>query len=189
MAGTPRPGVPTKLFAPVLMRAVREGFEQDYEGRLGALAERTGVPEDTIWGILHQRRETCDFDAADRLLCALNVTHLWREEPLRETYETLELWERCAAPGCLVYFHGHHIQQGKMRKRFCSPNCQSRVKKARAGGRLGTKTKRGFCRKGLHKMTPENTITKPDQSQGLVQCRACKNKAMRDWYHAKKEAQ
>jgi hypothetical protein len=107
------------------------------------LAERAGVALDTLSKHLNGKLETMSFDMADGLLCAMNLVHLWWEDPLVHTYLAVDLSARvpapkhrpryksvdavCAAPDCEELFRTSrpgHIYHSKQ--------CRSRVDHARA---------------------------------------------------------
>jgi len=55
-----------------------------------SLAIRARVNPDTLMGALAGRRDTIDFDIADRLLCAAGLEHLWRTK-LLDVYMEVDL--------------------------------------------------------------------------------------------------
>ncbi len=59
-----------------------------------AIGERVGLTQRSVLVLLKNRPQTLDFDLADRLLCSMNLVHLWWNEPLRETYFSIDLDER-----------------------------------------------------------------------------------------------
>lgn len=184
MAGTPREGVPTAVFGPLLVRAMSEGFDLEFEGgRIEALAERVQCPADTIYRISIRRSESCDFDLADRLLCALNVPHWWWEPPLKEVYDSIVLLERCRLDGCNRYFRPGRVKEGATRKRYCSKK-HAAADFERRNGLPGVVQRDGWCRKGLHEMKGSNVQIK---TNGGRQCRACRLASYRASYAKKKK--
>lgn len=64
------------------------------KGPLHHLAEKIGTSYDTLQKIQAGRTRCIKFDMADKLLCAMSIPHLWRDDPeLRELYESVELDE------------------------------------------------------------------------------------------------
>ncbi len=55
-----------------------------------ALAIRARVNPDTLMGAIAGRRDTIDFDIADRLLCAAGLQHLWTTK-LLDVYMEVDL--------------------------------------------------------------------------------------------------
>ena len=53
------------------------------------LGKRCNLKEDTISKAL--KRDEIDFDLCDLILCRLNAVYLWREPPLDEFYQTVDL--------------------------------------------------------------------------------------------------
>lgn len=81
--------VPVSRFGPILKRLLTS---YDAESR-EVVARRAGVHIDTIDNYIHARRESCEFDTADRLLCALDAAHLWWGDELSDIYYEIRLSE------------------------------------------------------------------------------------------------
>jgi len=57
-----------------------------------ALAHTAGVKADTLSSFLRVNRySTCDFDFADKLVCAMEGPLMWQMPGLREIYESVDL--------------------------------------------------------------------------------------------------
>lgn len=167
-----RRGVPTAVFAPVVDRLLKKYYEGAYE----PLSERANVPVSAIDGLLRQRRETFDFDAADRILCASNSMHLWWGE-LADVYYNVDLsWEKCQCPGCEVTFTIEYDTLGRQKQqKYCSTACKHAAHRQRLGRakKRIPKTRRDvtkWCRNG-HPRIPENIYR---FSNGTRTCRICK---------------
>lgn len=52
--------------------------DERWFGPSRVLAERAGLHRDYLYDVLQQKRKTMSFDAADKLLCACGLQHLWR---------------------------------------------------------------------------------------------------------------
>jgi hypothetical protein len=175
--------VPVEEFGPVLRRLLTSYDAESQE----VVADRAGISVDTITRILSGERESCEFDVADSLLCALNATQLWYGE-LGHIYYTLDLaWEKCACPGCEAIFTLEYDTLGRMKQRlYCSTACRTAAHKIRHGvhkQRL-PKSRRNmekFCRNG-HPKTPENII---EFSNGTSTCRICKQASAEKYRRAK----
>lgn len=101
--------VPTKVYSPILRGLIEDRFGYVSDEALYILEEKSGVPWDTTYNILAERRDGCDFNVADELLCALGQPQLWREDPLADIYFNIDLSKTvCANPGCTVEFHDPH---------------------------------------------------------------------------------
>lgn len=167
--------VPAKPIADIVKTYLADQGERVTDGTFKAadvrsLAERADIREDTLAKILMGRSKTIDFDVADRLLCVMNLTDLWRTS-LHDIYESVLLVEglrkperasgakMCARLGCSNLF----LQpKGTPPKKFCSKKCGTADWYHR---NIGIKTQpRGpgrsleklVCRSG-HERTPENT--------------------------------
>lgn len=110
--------VPTETFGPILARLIADRFADDPESGIAITAEKAGCDWTTVANIITQKRETCDFNTADELLCALGQPQLWRTEPLSDVYFNIDLSKTvCANPGCTVEFHDPHY--AKLAPAFC----------------------------------------------------------------------
>jgi hypothetical protein len=132
------------------------------------------------------RNKTIDFNLADRLLCAMNMTDLWRTT-LSHLYETVQFddsWKRhhhpdttgektCGRRGCSVRFTPPANRPGK---KYCTPACCAAAYWQK---KHGVKTQiRGknrqleklVCRNG-HERTPGNTRFE----NGVRRCLVCKH--------------
>lgn len=161
------------------------------------LAERADVRGDTLHKIIQGRSATIDFDVADRLLCVMNMSDLWRTD-LKEIYESVWLDDRgswtpsrasgakvCARVGCSVLFMQPKRCPPKM---YCSSTCCAAAAWQR---KHGVKTQpRGkdraleklVCRNG-HERTPENTGW-----NGVANfCLICKRKTNREYRQRRKQ--
>lgn len=102
--------VPTELIAPIVRRYLIEQGQDEYDGMferreakrqgtpmilspLRILREKSGINKNLLNDVLWERQLTVEFNVADRLLCAMHLVHLWRESPLKEVYESLDLSE------------------------------------------------------------------------------------------------
>lgn len=153
---------------------------------LQALALMAGVSYDTLYRVRSRAKmRTIEFDLADRLLCAMNLVHLWWREPLKEVYLSLDLSEpglppglttdglrRCAAEGCSVMFEPPSLRPDK---KYCSTACRNRVLNRRQNDSQPRQSK---CRNG-HWRTEENTILMED---GTRRCRVCQAESRRRVY-------
>lgn len=170
--------VPTKVFGPILLK-ILEGYESIDDG-LAILSEKTGYATDTIWTVAHERRAGCEFDLADKLLCASGNVDLWRREPLSDIYYAIDLSTSvCAAEGCTREFVPKTT--GQRMQLYCSKTCKNAAVKMNLGithKRIRTDLKPvDSCWRG-HEFTEENTIARSDGSGR--QCRKCYNKAQRE---------
>lgn len=57
------------------------------------LAERAGIPPDSLIAVLSVRRKTMDFNKADKLLCACGLNHLW-QTTLKSLYDGVRLVDK-----------------------------------------------------------------------------------------------
>jgi len=101
------------------------------------------VNPNTIAHHIQKGRTTLDFDIADRLLCAIGMPQLWRDDPvLREDYVNCVLSDHvvplfdpvenvCANPEC-----GRTFLRGRPQE-FCSTKCTAKVHAHKGGGRGG----------------------------------------------------
>lgn len=84
--------VPLETLVPVLEELIEDRYrEHTWEEARFDLAEKTGYSERSIDGVMTKRRKTCDFDFADKLMCALGRPDLWRVEPLVDIYLHIDL--------------------------------------------------------------------------------------------------
>lgn len=156
------------------------------------LAERADIRGDTLEKILSGRSKTIDFDLADRLLCAMNLSELWLTD-LAELYQEAALSDEvrtrkaltvsgrrmCARRTCTTVFAP---ARNNPHQRYCSSTCQTadwkvrngKVVKIRGKGRVLDKLE---CRKG-HPRSAANTRHTTD---GRIYCTICKRKVDRDW--------
>lgn len=161
-----RPGhLPTAVVGPVIEELVSERWpdEDGYQ----ILAEKVGCDDSTIRAVVAQHNPGVGFDLVDGILACLGRPDLW-EGRLADLYpETF--WVTCALPGCGKRFP--EFQRGKV-KLYCSARCRSLGHEVRHGNANGMRyTQKSRCRKGLHRLTPDNILIR----KGRVdrECRAC----------------
>lgn len=147
-------------------------------GGIDVLAEKVGCDWGTIAGIIDQDNPGVSFDLADKLISTgLGRWDIWHGA-LADIYPT-KFMETCALPGCGKTFPEYH--RGPFRKRYCS-------KKHQRASRWSCHHRVRRCRKGLHKMTPENTYILRNNGREYKQCRACKLEYQRTRYHTSPRA-
>lgn len=171
-----KPGnVPTAAVGPLIAELIAERWP--HGGGFNVLAEKVGCDEATIEGIVRQECEGCDFDLADKLLCALGRPDAWRGV-LADVYLEMPLFERCECPGCTATFVSH--PKGR-RKRFCSSACRGNAHQ-QAHGVSSRRRKQGWggvC-KGGHRRTKENTLHEINGRGNTVRrCRDCRRASWR----------
>lgn len=171
--------VPIAEFGPVLNRLMADYDAESQD----VIAERAGISLDTITRILSGERESCEFDIADKLLCALHAPQLWYGELSHIYYAVDLMWEKCACPGCEATFTLEVDTMGRIKQtRYCSTACRTAAFKIRKGvhkQRL-PKSRRDpekFCRNG-HPKTPENVV---EFTNGTRTCRICKQESAKKY--------
>lgn len=175
--------VPVEEFAPVLRRLLTSYDAEGHE----VVADKAGIHVDTLTKILSEERESCEFDIADKLLCALSAPQLWYGE-LSHIYYAIDLaWETCACPGCEATFPLELDTLGRIKQTlYCSTACRTAAHKIRHGVHKQRLPKHRrdherFCRNG-HPKTPENIVT---FSNGTRTCRLCKQSSATKYRRAK----
>lgn len=162
------------------MQVDLSGPERDhrYPAPFVLLAEKLDIDADSLRSYIRTDRAeaaTMSFDLADRLLCVMHRSDLWRGR-LLDVYEAVVLVDDfpdriparvvkavCAAPLCANEFTKTN------RRTYCSQKCKERARNHRAGlkGRYGTADK---CPNG-HEWTTENT--RVDSKTNKRYCRRC----------------
>jgi hypothetical protein len=189
--------IPCNLISP-LVKSYCEANEVNWGlGASYVLSEKTGAiypfepVSDSLVSSLAQgtyRNKNIHFNIADRLLCAMQLSHLWWIEPLREHYYAEKLKERssriynagpreCSHPDC------SNIYDGSRSKKYCSPECR---KAMRDGNRYKTGD-RSRCKNG-HARTPENTIMEKNGEKTRRRCKVCRRDTERKKYYKKRVA-
>ncbi len=158
-------------------------------GSVYTLAERADIHGDTLEKMLAGRSQTIDFDDADKLLCAINMTDLWvtnlsdvyasailDDTESRRRLEKVSGARICERRGCSVMFVPPPRVPGK---KFCSKACQSaswahktRGVKTQLRGKGNSLT--GLVCKNGHQRTSENTRV---DYRGKTVCMTCKRAA------------
>lgn len=153
-----------------------------YGAEVRALAERAGMPADTLSNVLNGRAQTVEFDIADRLICKMGIPMLWQEDPvLRHAYwrgkEPVDLLAQlvCAAPDCDTHFSifGGFGSSGAHRRMYCSEACAVRTSRARRGVH---RLRDIECRNGHSRATTEQYT---DPKTGRTSCMECRRAAMK----------
>lgn len=55
------------------------------------LAQKSGINRRKLYAILSGEQKHVQFDLADRLMCAMDLNHMWYEEPLSKYYGPIEV--------------------------------------------------------------------------------------------------
>lgn len=175
--------IPTKVIVPFIQEYLN-AYQMDEEtstvGPVQVLADRAGLHSDSLRNYLGYRKQTMDFDMADRLICAIGRPMLWRSE-LLEWYERVDLSDppkppppkygliRCFRPGCTQMF------EPKMPwAKYCSKACKASVQGNRRRRKKGVPTRYGTrwgtCPRG-HDRSEENVYVRRN---GSITCRVCR---------------
>lgn len=179
---------------------VREAFTiyvQDSERPetldIEVIAEKAEMPFESLESLIYrpEHSRSVDFDIADRVLCACDLSGLWRGR-FREYYENVDLaWRKCECPGCETMFQPTHSATGVTGQKYCSKECRMSARHQRIGrttrtvkAHRGTMTKAKKCRNG-HARTPQNTRVRRN---GRIECGVCAREANRASYHRRKQA-
>lgn len=92
------------------------------------LAARCNLKEDSLANSL--QKEEVEFDLADLIFCRLGVPMIWRQPPLDELYESVDLSDGqkvCALPGCR-----EPLPNTQPTTRYCSIKHKSAYRRQRA---------------------------------------------------------
>lgn len=170
-----------------------DDFQGDESETIAVLAATTGISLNYIHLILTGKRTTISFDAADKILCGINMPFAWREPDLLPLYleldldgpavERLQPPHRCARPGCSKIFPAGRYAD---RKKYCSRKCKGQASQARTRGfRSQLSRKYDRCPAG-HDRSPENVREYVHRKTGQVEhrCIICE----RQRKHARKAA-
>jgi len=194
---------PNRIPAEPIMALVRGYLEETgdrfsegsfTQASLFIFAERVDLKGDTLDHMMRGKQKTLDFDTADRMLCAMNLTDLWHTD-LAEVYETAMLDEGmrrtkplsasgervCERVGCSNRFTPPRGRAS--RKRFCCQTCYSAWYHAerRGGYKVGAygpgySLSALVCRNG-HQRTAENTKYNQFGRRYCVECKRATNRA------------
>lgn len=171
----------------------------DFLSPSASLAARAKVPRDTLEKVLAGNFQTVDFNFVDRIVCAMDVVHIWWSD-WRDLYYSVPLDDEaeggvratiatCAAKGCSNLVPPQ--RGGPLPKRFCCARCkQTEYDRVSRGSERTLKNKRfDRCPKG-HDRSPENVVYQNNGKQLVLRCRVCLNeKQSRRRLRQRQEAQ
>lgn len=182
------------------MEEYRRNSDRSLNLDIEVIADKAHMSYDTLWTWVTKPEHglSIEFDAADRVLCALGLWTWWYSR-FSEYYEAVNLnVQQCACDGCLTTFETRTDTLGRpVFQLYCSPQCRHAAFKLREGRnqqRLA-KSQRGnvgrpvgsqslVCRNN-HVRTPKNTKRRKD---GRTECMICSREAGKRHYRAKQEA-
>lgn len=162
--------VPIDEIGPTIRELIKERWPHGsgYE----VLAEKIGCDESAIYSIGMVENPNADFDLVDRIFCGLGRQDMWWGRFL-DIYLSVEFRATCAAPGCSKRFA--ESKRGVL-KLYCSRRCKAAASNVRRGLGSGN-TRKGLCRKGLHRITGDNIVVQ----NGRRTCRECRRERHRRW--------
>lgn len=181
--------VPSSALAPVIGPLIRQRFP---DGGIEAVSIKAGVDEALVRRIISGEKDSCEFDTADKILCALGSPMAWHSPELEHVYQSINLgWKKCDLPSCGRMHPA--LARNRRPQWYCSKNCCRLAHKVRNGQANGNRfVARNRCLRG-HKMEGDNVVLNR-LADGTIrrQCKECKRitalKASRK-YQAKKKAE